>query len=61
VFNEPELLVPGKMANIRGVACDEIVDGDHPMTFCQKPVHEMRAQKASASGYDRNGLRIFGH
>ena len=55
VFNEPEILVPGEMADVRGVTSDEIVDGDDPVTFSQKPVHEMRAEKTRTSGYDRNG------
>ena len=33
VFNEPEILVPGEMADIRRVTGDEIVDGDDAMTF----------------------------
>src|SRR5919106_535691 len=31
------------------------------MTFCQKPVYEMRAEKTRTSGDDRNTLGIFGH
>ena len=44
------------MADVRGVTGDEIVDGDDPVTFSQKPVYEMRAQKTRASGYNRNRL-----
>jgi hypothetical protein len=43
VFDKPEFLVPGEMADVRRVTGDEIVDGDHAMTFSQKPVYEMRA------------------
>ena len=56
VFNEQEILVSGEMRDVRGVACDEIVDGNDPMTFSQKPVYEMRPEKTRSSGYDRNGL-----
>jgi hypothetical protein len=56
VFNEPEILVPGEMADVRGVTGDEIVDSNDPVTFSQKPVYEMRAEKTRTSGYDRNGL-----
>ena len=61
VLNESEILVPGEMANVRRVTGDEIVDGDDAMTFSQKPVYEMRAEKTSTSGDDRNRLGIFGH
>ena len=31
------------------------------MTFCQKPVYEMRPEKTRTSADDGNGLGIFGH
>ena len=31
------------------------------MTFRQKPIRQMRAEKTRTSGDDRNRLRIFGH
>ncbi len=60
-LTETEFLVPGQMANVRGVPGDEIVDRDDAMTFCQKPVYEMGTEKTRTSGDDRNRLRIFGH
>ena len=35
VLDEPEFLVAGEMPNVRGVAGDQIVDGDDAMTFRQ--------------------------
>jgi len=61
VFNEPEILVPSEMADVRRVTGDQIVNGDDTMTFRQKPVYEMRAEKTRTSGDDRNGLGILGH
>jgi hypothetical protein len=61
VFNETKFLVAGEMADISGVTCDEIVDGYDAMTFCQKPVYEMRTEKTRTSGDDRNRVGIFGH
>jgi hypothetical protein len=49
------------MADIRRVTGDKIVDGDDAMTFRQKPIRQMRAEKTRTSGDDRNGLGIFGH
>ena len=49
------------MADVRRVTGDQIVDGDDAMTFSQKPVYEMRAEKTRTSGDDRNRLGIFGH
>ncbi len=61
VFDEPEILVPGEMADVRRVTGDEIVDGDDTMTFCQKPIRQMRAEKARTSSHDRNRVGIFRH
>ena len=36
VFDEPEILVPGEMADVRRVTGDQIVDGDDAMTFSPK-------------------------
>jgi hypothetical protein len=52
VFNEPEILVPGEVADVPGVSGDKIVDGHDAMTFCQKAVYEMRPEKACTSGDD---------
>jgi hypothetical protein len=49
------------MADVPGVSSDEIVDGDDAMTFRQKPIRQMRAEKTRTSGDDRNRLGIFGH
>src|SRR5262245_55096134 len=61
VFDESEFLGAGEMGNVRCVSSDEIVDGDDPMPFSQKPFHEMRTEEARTSGDDRNCLEIFGH
>src|ERR1700757_3482777 len=61
VFDEPEILIAGEMSNVRCVASYQIVDGDDAMTFRQKPVNQMRAEKTRTSGDDRNGLGILGH
>ena len=49
------------VSDVSGVSGDEIVDGDDAMTFRQKPIRQMRAEKTRTSGDDRNGLGIFGH
>jgi hypothetical protein len=61
VVNELEILVTSEMADVRGLSGDEIIDSNHAMPFGQKPVREMRTEKARASGHDRNRLGIFCH
>ncbi len=61
VLDETIIRVSGQMPNVRGVARDQIVDRDHAMTFRQQTISQVRAQKASAAGYDRNGMRARGH
>src|SRR5206468_11158425 len=61
VFHEAEIFVSGKMPNVCRVAGHQIIDGNDPVTFRQKPVHQVRAKKARASGNDVNGLRSFSH
>ena len=56
MFYKPEILVPGEMSNVRGVTGDQIVDCDDAMTFSQQLISQVRAQKASAAGHDRNGI-----
>ena len=56
MLNEPEILVPDEMADVRCVTGDQIVDGYDAMTFRQKPVYEMGAEKTRTSGNDRNRL-----
>jgi len=50
VLNEPVILVPGQMPDVRVAAGDEIVDRDHAMTFRQKSVSQMRPQKTGTAG-----------
>ena len=50
VLKEPEFLVPGEMTDVCRVSGDKIVDCDDAMTFRQKPVYQMRTEKAGASG-----------
>ena len=61
VFHEAEIFVSDKMSNVCRVAGHQIIDGNDPVTFRQKPVHQVRAKKARASGNDGNGLRSFSH
>ena len=56
MLDEPEMLVASEMSNVRRVTGDQIIDCDDAMTFCQKPVHQMRAEKTCASSDDRNWL-----
>jgi hypothetical protein len=56
VLDEPVILVPGQMPDVRVAARDEIVDCDDAMTFCQKPVGQMGPQKAGPTGDDGNGI-----
>ena len=62
MLDEPEILVPREMSNIRGVPRDQIIDGNDAMTFRQKSIHQMRAEKTRAASDDRNRLGTFcGH
>jgi hypothetical protein len=55
-----EILVPGQVPDVRGVAGDQIVDGNDPVTFRQQSIAQMRSQKASGAGHDGNRLGILG-
>jgi hypothetical protein len=59
VLDEMKILVAGEMADVRGVAGDEIVDRNDAMTFRQQPVRQMRSQKTRATGDNRNGFGFF--
>ena len=61
VFDETIILVSGQMPNVRGVARDQIVNRDDPMTFRQQSISQVRPQKAAAAGNDGNGMRARGH
>ena len=62
MFDEPEILVPGEMPNVRRVARDQIIDRNDAMPFRQKSIHQMRTEKTRAAGHDGNGLGAFsGH
>ena len=61
MFDEPEILVPSEMSNIRRVAGDQIVDSKNAMPFGQQAVGQMRSQKASPAGHHRNGMRMRSH
>ena len=51
-----KFLFPARWPMFAGVTGDEIVDGDDAMTFRQKPIRQMRAEKTRTSGDDRNRL-----
>ena len=38
VLNKMEILIAGEMADVCGIAGDQIVDGNDTMTFGQQPV-----------------------
>src|SRR6266403_1009819 len=62
MFDETEILVARQMANIRGVTGDQIVKGNNAMTFRQKSIHQMRAEKTRPASDDGNRLGTFcGH
>ena len=62
MFDELEILVPGKVADVSCIAGDQIVDGNHSMTFRKQSIAQMRPQKPSRAGDDGNRLRILhGH
>ena len=61
MFDEPEILIPGEMPNIRRIARDQIIYGNDAMPFRQKSIHQMRTEKTGAAGYDANRLGIFRH
>ena len=56
VLDELEVFVAGEMPNVRGVASDQVIDCDGAMTFGQQSISQVRPQKASAAGHDRNGI-----
>jgi hypothetical protein len=60
MFDEPEILVPGEMSNIRRVARDQIIDGNDAMPFRQKPIHQIRAEKTRTASHDGNRMGIIG-
>jgi hypothetical protein len=60
VFGELEILVAGQVPDVRCVTGDQIIDGDDPVTFLQQSIAQMRSQKTSGAGYDRNRV-LCGH
>jgi hypothetical protein len=56
VLDEFKFFVAGQMSNVRIAPGNEIVDRDDAMTFRQKPVGQMRPQKAGPTGDDGNGI-----
>jgi hypothetical protein len=62
MFDELEILISGQVPDVRCVAGDQIVDGNHPLAFRQQSIAQMRSKKTSGTGYDGNRLRILcGH
>src|SRR5437016_7586277 len=62
MFDETEILVAREMGNVRGVTGDQIVNGNNAMTFRQKSIHQMRAEKTRPASDDGNRLGTFcGH
>jgi hypothetical protein len=60
MFDEPEILVPREMPNIRRVAGDQIIDGNDAMPFRKESINQMRSEKTRTAGHDGNGLGVFG-
>ena len=54
VMDELEVRVAGQVGDVVGIARKQIVDGDDAMAFGQKAVRKMRAEKARATGDDRD-------
>src|SRR5262249_37823434 len=61
MFDEPEIFVAREMSNVRRAASDYVDDDEAAMTFRQKPIPQMRAEKTRAAGDNRNELGTFGH
>ena len=59
MFDELEILVPGQVPDVRCIAGDQIVDGNHSMTFRQQSIAQMRSQKTSGAGHDGDRLEFF--
>jgi hypothetical protein len=61
LLDEPVILIPGKVFDVLEIAGDEIIDRDDAMPFREQPVGQVRPEKTSATGYDRNLLRTRSH
>ncbi len=46
MFYEFKMFIAGEVVNVVGVACDQVVHGNHFVTFGQHPVAEMATEKA---------------
>src|SRR5438093_6470055 len=49
------------MSDVRGITGDQIVDCNDAMTFCQKSINQMRAEKTRTASDNRNGMRTRSH
>lgn len=61
VVNELEVLVPDKVVDIINASCEKVVHTDNFVSFLDKSITEMRAEKASATRDDTNTLRESHH
>ena len=61
MFDETETLVPRQMTNVRGVTGDQIVNGNNAVTFRQKSIHQVRAEKTRPASDDGNRLGMDRH
>jgi hypothetical protein len=60
VFDEPKILVPREMSDIRRVTGDQIIDRNDAMPIRQKSIYQMRTEKTRTAGHDGDGLGVFG-
>src|SRR5205814_3918412 len=56
LLDEAVILVTREVLDVREVPGDQVVDCDHPMTFGQKTVGQMRAEKPGAARNHSDGL-----
>src|SRR4051812_27625149 len=57
VLDEPEILVPSQVRNVRRVTGDEVIDPDDPVPLRQEPIRQMRPKKPRPTCNHRNFLR----
>ena len=62
VLDETKTLVARQMSNVVGLAGDQVIDSDNAMPFGEEAIAQMRPEKPSAAGHDREWLRaVPGH
>ena len=61
MLDEGETLVARKVRDVLGIAGDQVIDRNDPVSFRQQAIGQMRPEKPSATSDDRNLLRIRSH